>query len=104
MAHAYHESLSGYDPRQILFDGCRECGHRGKDVEVALANMDNETFARAWKRAYDWQASSGGGYDATGDVSLAETAVLRALWGVQVLLQRQGYTLDGDLPRREIRF
>jgi hypothetical protein len=98
MSHTYHEGLRGYDERQILHDGCPECEYRAENAERAIANMDNGTFARAWKRAFDWQASRGGGYEATGDLSHAELLVLRTLWAIQVQLERAGRPLDGRVP------
>jgi len=101
VSHTFHDALPGYDQRQILHDGCRECEHRGKDVSTALANMDAHTFGKAWRRAFDWQSSHGGGYDATGQVSHAEIAVLKAIWGIQVHLERRGLPLDGTAPTFE---
>lgn len=98
MTHTYHEGLPGFDARQILHDGCDECEHRGKDLQMALAHLDNDTFARAWRRAYDDHASNGGGYDATGPLSDCERGLLNVLWGVQVSLQRFGQPLNGEVP------
>jgi len=98
MSHNYHEAAPGYDPRQILHDGCAECEHRGKHLDSALAHMDNATFARAWKRAFDWKASNGGGWNATGDLSHAELDLLNVLWGVMVILERFGVALTGQVP------
>jgi hypothetical protein len=98
MAHSFHDGLPGYDERQILHDGCAECEHRGKDLVSALAHMDKFTFARAWRRAYDWQASNGGGYEATGNISHAEYTLLKVLWGMMVTFERFGQPLDGRVP------
>jgi hypothetical protein len=97
MSHDYHEGLENYDARQILHDCCKECEHRGKDLVMALAHMDNNTFAKAWKRSYDWLASTGD-YDAVGPVSFAEVDLLNVLWGVQVQLERRGVPLTGQPP------
>lgn len=93
MSHVFHDGLPGYDPRQILHDGCGTCEERGADLSLALANMDKQTFARAYKRAYDWQAS-GGDHNSVGAISSAEAQLLRVLWGVQVQLQGFGPELD----------
>jgi hypothetical protein len=97
MSHVYHDALEGFDARQILHDGCGECEHRGKDLREALAHLDSNNFHRAWRRAFDLWASHGD-HNAVGPVSHAEQDLLTALWGIQVHLQREGYTLDGDLP------
>jgi hypothetical protein len=95
--HSYHNGLEGYDARQILHDRCAECEHRGRDLVSALAHMDNEVFARAWKRAYDWLASTGD-YNAVGPVAFAEVDLLNVLWGIQVILERLGVPLNGQVP------
>ena len=98
MSHAYHEGLPGFDARQVLHDGCPECEYRGDHLDAALAHMDNDSFARAWKRAYDWKASRGGGFAAVGETSDAERPLLNVLWGVQVILERLGQPLTGEVP------
>lgn len=74
--HDYHPGLPGYSPDQILHDGCPECERRGADVELALAYMDDPTFARAWQRAIDWERPMR-------DVSSAEAPLLRVLLAVR---------------------
>jgi hypothetical protein len=101
MSHDYHEGLEGYDARQVLHTGCSECEHRGKDLVAALAHMDNSTFAKAWKRSYDWLASTGD-HSAVGPVSFAEVDLLNVLWGVMVTLQRFGVPLNGQVPRGSV--
>jgi hypothetical protein len=98
VTHTYHDALPGFDDRQILHDGCHECEDRGKDLRSALAHMDSVTFRRAWKRAFDLWASDGD-HAAVGHASDTEQKLLEVLWGIQVHLQREGYTLDGNLPR-----
>lgn len=98
MTHTFHRALPGFDSRQIWHDGCPECEARGRDLRSGLANLDTETFARAWKRAFDLYASRGGGYLATGDISRAEGELLNVLWGVQVNLSRFGQPLNGEVP------
>ena len=82
MSHTYHEGLPGYDARQIWHDGCDECEHRGKDLQIGARASGQRHFARAWRRAYDDHASNGGGYEATGDPSHCEMGLLNVLWGV----------------------
>lgn len=97
MSHVYHEGLDGYDARQILHDLCPECEARGKDLPMALAHMDNQRFRKAWRRAYDWLGSNGD-YNAVGPVSHAEVELLNVLWGVQVIFERLGIPLTGEVP------
>lgn len=96
MPHAFHDRLEGYDPRQILHDHCGECEARGRDLRSALAHMDTETFTRAWRRAFDINASNGS-HD-VGRESHAEADLLLVLFAVQVELQRRGVPLDGNVP------
>jgi hypothetical protein len=89
--HAHHESLPGFHPAQIFHDHCPECERRGADVPVALAHMDDPTFARAWSRA--------GELARTGlrDTARAEAPLLHVLEGVQLALENWGVPL-GQLP------
>jgi hypothetical protein len=80
-----------------LYDGCTECEVRGKRLDMALAHMDDETFARAWKRAYEWKVGSGV-IDVVGPISDAEYDLLNVLWGLQVILGRFGVPLNGEVP------
>jgi hypothetical protein len=91
--------LLGYAPGQILYDGCEECEARGKDVSMALANLDPSRFAAAWMRAFDDNASAGN-FSAIREcpVSVAERPLLAVLWGVMVQLERRGVPLDGFAP------
>jgi hypothetical protein len=91
MSHIYHEDLPGYHPDQILHDGCPECEYRASRGSHGLTELDTESFARAWKRAAQWNQ---GGLD---NVALAERSLLSALWAVQVQLERLGVPI-GTLP------
>lgn len=93
-AHDYHDALLGYDPRQLLVDGCAECERRGKDVALSITSLDPPRFCRAWRRAYDLAASRGN-HAAVGPVSSCEAPMLDALWAVQVQLERLGVPIDG---------
>jgi hypothetical protein len=99
MVHTYHPSLTGYDKRQIFHDRCKECERRGGNVGLALKFMDDDVFARAWKRAFNWQASNGD-REAVGSVSNAERPLLESLWFVQLQLAKREFPLDGNMPRR----
>jgi hypothetical protein len=97
MTHDYHPKLPGYDERQIFHDGCRECEHRGKDVAMALAHMDDSTFNRAWVRTWNLHASHGD-MATVGVTSRAELPLLRVLWQFQLVLERHGVPLS-EIPR-----
>lgn len=92
MSHTYHEKLPGYDPDQLLHDGCQECESRAKSPTLGIVSLDPERFAHAWTRAARWQQH---GLDG---VSHAEEPPLLALWAVQVQLERIGHPI-GTLPQ-----
>lgn len=89
--HDYHDVLPGYDERQIWHDGCGECEDRGE--RVAIDKLDHNNFARAWKRAAEWNQHGSAGLA----ISRAEAPLLRVLWLVQVQLERQGWPI-GVVP------
>jgi len=89
MSHGPHESLPGWNPGQVLADGCRECESR--TIAGAIGRMDSETFARAWERATEAER------DGLAGVSGAELPLLAALWAVAVQLSRRGVPL-GECP------
>ncbi len=89
MTHDVHNG----SPRQVLHDGCGECGQRARDVHVAIACLDPQSFTAAWKRAADWQQGRG----ISSEISKAEAPLLRALWAVQVQLERRGFPI-GTVP------
>ena len=91
--HDYHENLPGYDPRQIWHDGCAECEERGE--RIGIASLDSSNFARAWRRAIDWNTVGANA------VSHAEAPMLNALWAVQVQLERRGVPI-GVLPGDDV--
>jgi len=91
MTHIYHPDLPGYDPQQIIHDGCPECEYRGEDIVRALANLDPPTFARAWKRAGELQA------DGLPNASATELPLLKVLAAIEVQFERRGCPL-GTIP------
>jgi len=91
MVHDYHESLPGYDPEQILHDGCGECEARAKSRNHGLATLDQQNFARAWARAAEWNQQG------LRNVSAAEVPILDVLWAVQCQLEQHGVPV-GVLP------
>jgi hypothetical protein len=92
--HAYHDGLPGYSPAQILHDGCEECEERSREPEGGIVHLDNQNFARAWKRAADWNRFPGDGLD---DIARAELPMLRILWAVQLKLDHRGVPI-GQIP------
>jgi hypothetical protein len=89
--HAYHDGLPGFDPAQILHDGCDECEARGNHVDVALSHLDHDRFEAAWLRAVTW------GTDGLQSVSTAELPLLKVLWVLAVMFERRGVPL-GVVP------
>ncbi len=77
MSHGIH-TLEG----PILHDGCTECVQRGLDPSVAIAYMDSQTFAKAWRRAILWQRDGD-----LPDLQDAETRTLTVLWSVRCAMQ-----------------
>ena len=92
MSHDPHHALAGWHPARILHDGCTECEVRGTSRDLGISALDNETFARAWKRAAAWNRD-----ELERGVSRAETPMLDALWAVQVQLERRGVPI-GEVP------
>src|SRR5258708_39011043 len=90
--HDYHEGLPGYSKAQILHDGCGECEARGNDIARAISSLDRERFARAWRRAADWNRTTD-----VRDVSHAERPLLEVLWAVQLRLETRGIPI-GAVP------
>jgi len=98
MAHDYHEGLPGYDPQQILHDGCGECEQRAySDAAHGITQLDRLHFAQAWVRAAEWNQRSSVGLS----LSHAELPMLRTLWAIQVQLAGWGQPI-GTLPVRAI--
>ena len=92
-AHDYHDGLPGYSSEQLLHDGCGECETRAKAGDHGIAQLDRQNFYHAWKRAAEWNGNGG----LTGPVSAAEAPMLRALWAVQLQLERRGVPI-GEVP------
>jgi hypothetical protein len=82
MSHDCHERLPGFDPQQILVDGCRECEARSKWNDHGISSLDAERFATAWHRAREWQTQG------LSTISDAEIPLLDTLWSLHVVSQR----------------
>jgi hypothetical protein len=96
MSHDYHESLPGFDPAQILHDGCGECEYRAALDTHGITQLDPNNFARAWVRAAQWNQGR-----LHGGISRAEMPMLKVLWAVQVQMERGGQPMIGILPQRQ---
>jgi hypothetical protein len=97
LSHEPHTALPGYHPDQIFHDGCGLCEARGADVQLALEYLDQPSMDRAWRRAAEWQASSAYGFRRPENIAQAEVPLLRALWAIEVHLERRGVPL-GTIP------
>jgi len=93
MAHDWHEGLTGYNPAQILHDGCSECEWRARHYDHGISSLDRDSFACAWLRAAQWNQRG------LATLCNAEIPMLSALWAVQVQLERYGQPI-GTLPVR----
>jgi hypothetical protein len=94
--HGYHEGLPGFSPEQILHTGCAECEWRGQNVSEAIVRLDGRNFARAWKRAADWNTAAG-----APAICEAEAPLLRVLWSLQLQFERLGIPV-GQLPSGDL--
>jgi hypothetical protein len=88
--HDYHDALPGFNPAQILHDGCAECEQRGRDL--SFGQLDGRNFERAWKRAVQWNA------EGLPDISDAEAPMLRVLWDIILQLEHRGVRRADHTP------
>ena len=94
--HSYHEGLDGFDRRQIWYDGCEECEHRGKSLPRSLGSLDNANLRRAWARMLLWCDDD---LEGVGEISLAELPLLRFLEACRMVLRRLRLDCEGvDSP------
>jgi len=91
--HDYHDGLPGFSNNQILHDGCAECEARSKGTAGGLAYLDKTNVARAWARAAEWNR------EGLTDMARCESALLSALWIVQVQLEHYDFPI-GTIPVR----
>jgi hypothetical protein len=94
MSHVHHASLPGYDPRQVLVDGCGECHLRSLGLPMTMMELDGQHFRDAWLRAFWWQHDD----DTSLHLSQAEIPLLKTLWAMQVALERFFNWPVGSLP------
>lgn len=80
-SHAYHETLPGYHPDQLLVDHCSECERRAKQPDRGIASLDPARFRHAWTRANQRQAMG------IADLSYAELPLLDVLAAVQAQMK-----------------
>ena len=93
MMHAYHDTLPGFDGRQIWHDGCEECEHRGQSLPSSLGTLDEARFVKAWQRAANWNKDRD-----VGHVSQAERPLLETIWCFQVMFEHLCKLPIGLLP------
>jgi hypothetical protein len=57
--HAYHESLPGFDERNVWHDGCAECEDHAMARLDGLGRLDDAERVRTWQRMreYRWGAA-----------------------------------------------
>ena len=98
-SHDYHESLEGYDPRQVWHDGCGECERRGATVPYSVRHLDDSNMVRAWDRTQAWTSDD---WSDLGSLSQAEMPLLRFLEDVNLMSRRLAVLgVDTSLSRRE---
>ena len=61
----------------------------------SVNSLDEDSFARAWRRAADWNLMSG---PDVGRVSDAERPLLTCIWRFQVMFERVCGLPIGELP------
>lgn len=83
MTHDHHQTLPGYDERQIWVDHCSECEGRSKRLPFSLPSLDAASYIRAKLRASDWSEGVEIGF-----VSEAELPLLEILSCIQMLEKR----------------
>jgi hypothetical protein len=89
--HDYHEKLPGFDPAQILHDGCGECETRSASRNHGIAHLDRTNFLRAWGRAAAWNQHG------LSNIAGAEVPMLGVMWAIQCQLENYGVPI-GQLP------
>ena len=74
--HDYHDALPRYDSAQILYDGCAECEQRSESRNHGISYLDRQNFARAWRRAAEWNDRG------LPNISHVEVSLLDVFWAV----------------------
>jgi hypothetical protein len=87
MSHDFHERLPGFDPQQILVDGCRECEALSRRLDHGISSLDPDRFAAAWERAQQWQTKG------LATISDAELPLLDTLHSVRLAAGLAGWGL-----------
>lgn len=94
MSHVYHDALPGFDPRNILHDGCPECEARAADpLRVGLPGLDENNRLMIWQRMRVFQFADSGHTLANevGDfMSDCDRKLTQALYYVAIFMQRAG--------------
>lgn len=86
--HAYHDGLAGFDPRNVLHDGCEECESRAAAGIDGVLALDGANRLQLWDDmlAYEW----GTGVSIGRNPSRADHRVMRTLYLVAVLMEGFG--------------
>jgi hypothetical protein len=93
--HAYHDGLAGYDPSNVLHDGCEECEGRAADGIQGLQALDETNFARLLNKMVDAEFIDDR-YPET--ISHADATLCGTLYAIAVLLERHFKIDPEDLP------
>jgi hypothetical protein len=84
--HAYHDRLPGFDPGNVLHDGCQECEDRATSPLNGLLHLDHHRFRQAWADMLEEKWSGGSGL--ARKVSVCDQQLMSALYSIAVLLER----------------
>jgi hypothetical protein len=84
--HDLHDTLPGYDPEAILFDGCERCEKRAAKGVAGLLELDQGNLDLLWRRCLNTEYSgSNGGMEAGEYRSRAEHQLGHNLYLIGVL-------------------
>lgn len=98
MGHSYHPNLEGYDPGNVLHDGCDECQRRASDPARGYLELDASNQLQLWqdmKRVRFGKQSGPVGRD----LSDHDGSMMDHLYLLAVFLERVGLRPD-DIENR----
>lgn len=91
MSHDYHQGEPGYNEHQLYKDGCAECASRA----VGDYPFEFVDLRYAWGRALRFERGRLAPEESP--VSATEVPLLRILWSLMILMERDGIPL-GQYP------